>query len=1792
MKKLLNSTLRLIVIALCIGFAAHVHAITIKVQKGGTAPYLYAYLGSGDTATKLTGDWPGTQFTDKDENGFWTMEIPNQTTINLIFAMSEDGPQTNDILNVTGVNGVASFMYDGGSKWFSTMPQLESTEGYIYFNCPPDWGNYNEDGHRPYVYFLDSNGNQLGVNGWPGWEMSYEGLDGAGFQVYKYQTGNWTGISKLIFNCGSSTHQTGNLGYVANGYYNTEGCQASVHALNSTNGYADANFRAAIASQLGITDGSVFVPSNVTYLDVSNKGISSLAGISNFTNLQTLLASHNNLTWANFQANENTLEILDLSHNSGLTTTYTNASQVTGNGRIYIYNCTALKELYLDSCNFNAIGVANLTSLKKLAVSNNTELSSMTTLKNCTNLEHLEMANCGLSDDAVNSTNFGPLTALKYLDAKNNNSLTSINLAGKTNLKYLDLSNNTELTVSGLTLPATLDSLETLKLNNCDKLSVSSSSHISLAKATALKHLEFADVDLYVDAIMGTLPSSAKSTLEYIDFSNDKMNSPAVFDGFTALKTFIVSGNSSMKQLLINNAPALETLDVTGNSALGIASVGTSEYRNIRLSNCGFTNSNHPTVTGLSSIPNAILNLEGNAFTSIPIETNFVTKYVKLRNNGITGSFTQSDLGIIEGLDLTDNTGITTITLNNTNLTALMLGNLSSLTNLNISGNRGLKATAGNNTDVNLTSGAGRVYITGCTALETLDISNCDIRNATTYNNFDVSACTALKSINASGNTGTGMTYFQASDMPNGLEELNLSGCTNLVLNDQITNLSGVKTSLKVLDVSNTVIETAGIPTFDGFTSLTTLNISENPNMTHGVVVNNSQNLTSVNVTGNTLMPSLTLTNCGLSNSNSMPVTGLNTCTNLAYIDLSNNSYTSVPALGAPESCTSLYLNDNALSNIDMSNADASIKFLYAEHNSGFSGGDYELTATTAGNLKGLDLGNNGFTSFKAEGTALSALMIGDNTSLATLELHGNNNLTCTTAETTMSEGSGLYLLGNTNLATINIENSKFNNIGANGSLYGLSKVKTLRASHNEFKTFTNSNYSHEDSRDHTLSNIAGKPSLEDLTGLEYLDLSYNLIKDSVHLYRNTELKRLDVSHNQILGPLPTTEAERTAMIDKKLKAALKYGKTYNGGAVGKSVELTDAIRTALTKEDPYRNEMRYADFRPCDLRDTTGIFHLDLTYNTKLEYIDISYTNIHNTAAGREYMNPGWETNEGEDSWYSWVDTPAPNQNYGSVKHHFIWMQPAGANLRVFKCDHNNMQSLGTAYYENLDTLTASYMYGDCAFMADYKGIGWGSKSFSGVNCQKARYIDFSYGYYYSFNPTNLHQVEKLILTGNPLGGGHYPDYVLDATNNSKLQQLQADECGSLQTIEAHHLDDLSTLDVTNDAFLKTLRAYNDPVLYKVQTEDFITGLASCTALEELWVSEDNLRTLNIDTNTNLLTLKCYDNFKLPELALSNNTKLSYLDFHNCKLNDINLQANQQLAYLNCNSPRVAEHLEEDGINKLSDLDIYSDKIETVLANCNNLYRMTGLNKPTLTTLEFEHNHINGIDLSNTGLNASTLKDADNGRTIVADYTIVTVKDANNNATHYDLYFFQLDSLAGSDGGVFIGNKYSQDPLKDNAYREDLNYEGMVSSQITNWTANAKLLNNSSKNTPIDPNNAENLIDPDRVIGTIVVLDEGPKHAEYTYDTGVSGHISTYYLDWDAPSVITAVTEIETDNKPTVTGGIGTITIQAPEGTAIMVYDMAGRLVQQTTANGEEMVIDGLAPGVYIVGGQKVVVK
>ena len=1878
-----NGLLRQAVLMVIIAFSCFYGSadVTVKV-KSYEAPYLYAFDNSDN---RLLEAWPGTLYTEKDADGYWTMTVPGVSTLNVIFndggdASHNNVKQTADIKNVSGVNGVARFFYNGATRLSTPMPDLSgATEGCIYFNYPPDWGNYT-----PHIHFLNSSDGQLGAQGWPGYEMTYVGQDGAGFKVYKYDTSSWTGISKLIFNNNGNGKQTGNLVYVYNGYYNTDGSQSLVHALTSANGYTDAAFRSAVATQLCISDGALFVPGDVTYLDVSNSSISSIAGVGNMVNLQTLLAAGNSLSTADLGSNHS-LAVLNLSGNSslrGFSSSYSSSSNY-----INLASGVPLKDLNLANCNIgyfqaingaysvnslkrlnlagnsamsgwsngigaqtklkylnvsgnaygsNGLTLTNLTQLDTLIADSNPNLGNISTLSSAAGLRYVSLKNCGLT----NSIGFGSNPALEYIDISNNSGTAkNFTLSNNQNLKVFKAS-NAAIKQNGLTWNQASLALDTLIVSGNTAMQYLN----SLQYASNLKYLDMSGGDLYLDN-MSTFTGANFPMLDYIDFSSDRISAARTISGFTALKTLKMGGNTSMPSLTVSNCPALEALDLTGNTSqtsLALTNQGysaTSDLPSLTLTNTGSLN---------------MLDLSDNSFTAVPDlgvnSSKFI--YLKLRNNALPAVYTFTGNTTLAGLDLTGNTALTDLAITNTNLSGIMLGGLTALKTLDLSGNSNITTTAGNNTDANLTSGVGRVYLSESTALEEINISNCNIRNASSYNNFDVSHCTSLTKIVANGNSGTRMTHLQASDLPASVEEIYLSGCAKLVLSTQLTALNSHKSTLRVLDVSNCAIATVPSGGITGYSALQTLKIGENPGITSLSVTGNAA-LSSLDVKNNSGMTTLTASGNALS---SIDITGCSALTTLdlssnlftsmpdltgssvSWLDMSSNSITGIPANTAGANpLVTLKMNNSSVSDIANASTYPNLRYLYVQDNN--FGATYTLNANSQ--LKGLAIsnktGNTALTEFTATAnTALESLDLSGNSSLATLNLHGNTALTQTTATAGAIETSeGLYIKGLASLQTLDISNSSFNLIGQSNSLLGTG-IKTLKASHNAFTTFTNSNYNLGSSSNvnyRPASYVSGRSSLEDLTALEYLDVSYNQIADSVHLRRNTALKYLDVSHNQILGELATSQADVEAMIQKKVMAAAKYStrNPINGNRkdVGISLAYSNNLRDARKKTD-VDGTYRYYDFRPCDLRDTTGIFHLDLHTNVNLEYLDFSYTNIHNTAAGYIYMCPSWDRT---GNWNDYVTSGSPSAANGPTKHHFVWLQRC-SKLKVLKADGNSMQSLGLNCYPDLDTVSCAGMYGDCMFMSDQRGPGYGNKGFpngmtvydhsvvsltsEGIEKEdvyyhgtdgtayngatavpvayrypnKIRYANFSNGGFYNINPTYGVSLTKLDVSGNPLQGGGYTGTPLNVTTCPDLVELDASDCSQLLQIDAYGLNDLETLNVTGDTMLEILRAYDDPELYG-GAADFITGLDDCTALKELWVSNDNISNpLDLSSFAALETLKVYDNAALNELDVTDNLNLKHLDAARCKLNELDLSSNTALEYLDVSNTAVPSSVSDNGKNKLSDIVINSSAIREVHAANNNLYSLKGLSGRTaLTQVDVPHNHINGLDLTGcTSLTAANVIDNDNGRTIQAEYNVVTPR---GSSTSYDVYFFQTDEDAATAANqTFLGNRTSADVLKGEP-RDALEDEGFDIAKVTAWTSNADIFHGTKgsssvrrKNEAFDPDDAADILNPASVNGDVVLLDASNPTAEYSYNNGVG--TSTYYLAWTAPATPTTVEDIIPEGLA-VRGGESSIIVSTSSDIQVQVVDLNGRVIRNETLAAGNHVLEGFEPGIYFVAGEKV---
>ena len=1386
-----------------------------------------------------------------------------------------------------------------------------------------------------------------------------------------------------------------------------------------------------------------------------------------------------------------------------------------------------------------------------------------------------------------------------------------------------------------------------------------------------------------------------------LDVSNKGISDLTGIANFTNLEELYAGGNDISSNVILTSNPNLRILDLNGNARLQGTSSLHTPYVDVtkckNLEEINFANTGCTWMAGLQNIDG------GGTYSNL--------KKLNLHNVGLDymSANTMQKMPNLEWIDLSDN----------------QLDN-----NQGFSNNTKLKYIDVSNNPQN----AKNFVLVALTQLKTFKAANCNLKaSQTVYNSASNYFPTeSVEYVDLSGNTALTTMYCPAT---NNLKTLIVNGCTGLQGSSNTGALGGSSTyiprmthlehlelnnvdlylhtgaanglftlltptvapNLHYIDLSNDNLGSAAKPTF-AFPALNTLLINDNPALTELTVtsLNAPENL-NINVTNDAALTTLAIINSGLTQ-NTIPTITATGASSLYKLDLTGNAFTDVPTTGIA-SLTTLVMNNNQLSDLNVS--ESNIQYLYAQSNN-FGGGEYEMPETS---LVGLDLGNNGFTKFKMTGnTTLKSLALSDNVALTEIELHGNTQLTQTSPDGVIESDNGLYIKGLSSLQTLNIENSSFNKLGQQNSLQGVTGLTRLQARHNKFTTFTNGVYALDvsGSVNYRIPDPT-ESSLEHLIALEYLDLAYNELRDSVHLYKNVALKHLDVSHNnEIHGVIDGTinindAAAVTAMKERKGRHLMKYGKIkFNG------VKKTYGVNASPEQwEEHYTNMQalreRPFDLRVCDLNDTTGIYHLDLSKNVNLEWLDISYTNIHNTAAGPTFMCPGWM----DKDWVTDIDALSAENSSNSSNHRayvswhtFVYFIPC-SKLKVIHADHNNMRSLGIRYFPELDTLTSSYMYGDSELMRDFptkwasndlrynmgntalsttikkfNKVNWakldddgnpaivlwgpnGTESTSDVYPNKLRYWDVSYS---GFNEIRLYPgsasadlpyLEYVNVSGNPLNFQvkHYnstgalvdnstvSNYnSLDVTYCPNIRTVLAENCADLPIVRAHNRTKLDTLYLSNDPNLKTLYVQNDPLLKtNFQGLNTLTGLetlfgynntqwgnditfASNTALKNLWISNIGASQLNVATNTALQKLRAYDN-SLSTLNVTGNTALTWLDVARNQIPSLDLSANAALQYFNCSNsaetlsdlslaennhnggeadevkPVTSSHSASDTGNSLSDLEFNTyAPIADVRANSNDLHRISG-SFGNLTNIEFAHNHINGINLAAAASNNPTIVDEDNGRAITAECAKFI---KHGTAEEVTVYYFQLENIKGQQ----LTGKTSIDSKNATRY---LGEDGFELAKISEWDGtNAApyipaTTGISPKDVTIDPSNMADYLGAD-VEGTVVVLKEDAQHpgegrATYSYNNGVGN--STFYLDWEANADLpSAINVIEVGDGLSIAGSYGGMTIAGADGTVIGVYDMSGRQVASETISGGKATITGLTPGIYVVNGQKVVVK
>lgn len=206
-----------------------------------------------------------------------------------------------------------------------------------------------------------------------------------------------------------------------------------------TTAIPDPNFEQALIDlgyDTGAPNGSVATSSidTITFLNISNKNISNLIGLEDFTSLSTLSCGFNSLTTLNTSQNiyleslycyGNALIDIDVSNNSNLTS----------------LNCYGNQ---LTSLNLNT----NLTSL----ICTNNQLTSLD-VSNNSNLDVLIV-----SDNQLTNLNLNLNSNLSSLDCSNNQ-LTSLDVSNNTFLRSLYCGSN-QITILNLSINTELNTID------------------------------------------------------------------------------------------------------------------------------------------------------------------------------------------------------------------------------------------------------------------------------------------------------------------------------------------------------------------------------------------------------------------------------------------------------------------------------------------------------------------------------------------------------------------------------------------------------------------------------------------------------------------------------------------------------------------------------------------------------------------------------------------------------------------------------------------------------------------------------------------------------------------------------------------------------------------------------------------------------------------------------------------------------------------------------------------------------------------------------------------------------------------------------------------------------------------------------------------------------------------------------------------------------------------------------------------------------------------------------------
>lgn len=293
--------------------------------------------------------------------------------------------------------------------------------------------------------------------------------------------------------------------------------KSRVVSANATTNFNAKNLAGNYFKVDANNDGEIQVSEaqQVSALYIGGLGISSLEGISGFSNLKLLSCQTNNLIHVNLQGLQN-LESVDLN----------NQSSPTGIGGILSLTIQGSPNLKFLNCSYNKISSLNIQ-------------------------EFLNLKNLNCSYNQLTSLNTQGLNGLEEIKCRNNDQITSLNIQGLNSLKYLDF---------GYTK---ISSLNFQGFNNLQQL-ICDGSLLTSLDLSGLASLNYLNTD---NTSTNSINVQGCTNLEIMYCNNNYLLNTLNIDGCINLKTLKIS-ETDLISLNVNHCTSLQILSAVNNYLL------------------------------------------------------------------------------------------------------------------------------------------------------------------------------------------------------------------------------------------------------------------------------------------------------------------------------------------------------------------------------------------------------------------------------------------------------------------------------------------------------------------------------------------------------------------------------------------------------------------------------------------------------------------------------------------------------------------------------------------------------------------------------------------------------------------------------------------------------------------------------------------------------------------------------------------------------------------------------------------------------------------------------------------------------------------------------------------------------------------------------------------------------------------------------------------------------------------------------------------------------------------------